>query len=185
MGLAHYKNSKVSMQDFEPVYLSLFEVILTPPPTVDKWDYVLEQITKISGLATDQTPEAGSEQTYKGVKRRFAAALPPATTVDLTLGFNVNIDDSLSMISYKGLRKWSDLIWNPLSGAMSLKKDYIGGPLTVFLNNKINEPIRQWIFPKVWMTSSIPQMELDYSDGAAIYSMEATFAADYFEDITL
>lgn len=183
-GLSHYRNSKISMQNFEPVYMNLFEVILTPPSTVDSWDYVLEEITKISGMTTDQIPGAGVEQIYKGAKRRFSGALPDTTVVDLTIGFNVNVDDNLSIISYKGLRKWSDLIWNPLTGAMMLKKDYIGGPLTVFLMNKVREVLREWIFPVVWPTTPLPEQGLDYSDGNAIYGVEMTFAADFWDDLS-
>ena len=183
-GHKHYRNSKVSMSNFEPVYLNLFEVILTPPPSVDKWEYVLEQITKISGMTTDQIPGAGVEQSYKGAKRRFAGALPDTTTVDLTIGFNVNVDDDASMIAYKGMRNWSNLIWNPLTGVMMLKKDYIGGPLTVFLHNKIDNVLREWIFPVVFPTSPLNDMGLDYSDGNAIYSVESTFAADFWDDMS-
>jgi hypothetical protein len=183
-GLAHYKNSKISMNNWEPVYMNLFEVVITPPPTVDKWDYVLEEVNKIAGMATDQTPPAGVEQSYKGAKRRFSNSLADSTVVDLSIGFFVNIDDNLSLIAYKGLQNWCKLIWNPLSGAMTLKKDYVGGPLTVFLHNRAGEVFRQWIFPTVWPTASLPEMALDYADGAASYQIDITFAADYWEDMS-
>jgi hypothetical protein len=66
---------------------------------------------------------------------------------------------------------------------MLLKKDYVGGPINVFLHNKVMDVLRQWVFPVVWPISSLPPMELDYADGAAIYSMEMTFAADFWEDM--
>lgn len=182
-GYAHYKNSKISMNNWEPVPLNLFEVIITPPPTVDKWDYVLEQITKIEGMATDQTPPAGIEQIYKGAKRRFSNNFPDATTVDLTVGFEVNVDDELSMIPYRGLRNWCDLVWNPLNATMKTKKNYIGGPINIFLYNREDEVIRQWIFPVVWPTSSLPAIGLDYTQGSGKYELSMNFAADYYEDM--
>lgn len=182
-GLKHYKNSKISMNNFEPVYLNLFHVLITPPPTVDKWDYVLEEIQSVSGLTTDQTPGALIEQTYKGAKRRFSAPLPESTTVDIAINFHVNVDDNLSMIAYKGLRKWCNLIWQPLTGAMTLKKDYIGGPMNVFLTTRDEQVLRQWVFPVVWPITSIQEMGFSY-DSTEAYAMDMTFAADYWDDMT-
>ena len=180
---SHYTNSKVSMQQFEPVYNNLFDAIITPPKLITSgWDYVLESVTKVNGMTTDTLPGI-VEQTFKGAKRRFAGALAESTTVDLVIGFNVNVADDLSLISYNGLRKWSDLIWNPRTGAMMLKKDYTGGPMTVFLKNKIGEVLREWVFPTIWPMSALPAIDLDYSDGGAIYSVEMSFAADYWDDI--
>ena len=183
-GHAHYKNSQISMNNYQPVHLNLFQVIITPPPFVAKWQYVLEEITKISGLATDQTPPAGIEQTYKGAKRSFSNSLADTTVVDLTIGFQVNADEENSMIAYAGMKEWCNAVWNPLNATMKLKKNYIGGPITVFLYNQEEEVIREWIFPVVWPTTPLAAMELDYADGAQIYSFEMGFRSDYWEDIT-
>lgn len=189
-GLAHYKNSKISMANYEPVYLNLFEVIITPPADAtrftDEKELVLEEITKISGLVTDVVADSAVEQVYKGAKRRFANSFAPQTTVDLVIGFNVNVkSDDNSLIAYKSLREWCDLIWNPLTGGMSLKSTYIGGPLTVLLHNKANDVLREWVFPTIWPKTAPAEMSLEYGDGAAIYSTEITFCADYWEDVTV
>lgn len=187
-GTPHYKNSKISMNNWEPVYTNLFEILLTLPVAIqgEPVDLLLEEVTKISGLATDQTPPAGVEQIFKGAKRRFANALPDATTVDLSLDFNVNLNDDNSAFAYKTLRKWADLVWDPLRATMMLKKDYVGGPMTVSLFNRINDTFRQWTFPTIWPTTSLPPIDLDYSSGSGFYAISGwTVASDYWEDVSL
>lgn len=183
-GLPHYKNAHVAMEKWEPVYLNLFEVLLKPPESVDGWEWVMDNVTKISGLDVEKTP-GPVEQMYKGAKRRFAGGFPDSTTADLTIGFEVNLNSSNSMYVYKGLRKWTDLIFDPLTGAMTLKVDYAGGPLTASLYNRKGDIFRQWIFPVVFPMSSLPLMELDYSSGGSVWQMDVTFAADYWEDISI
>lgn len=184
-GMPHYVNSTASMNNFEPVFLSTFNVLITPPALVDGWDFVLEQITKVSGMATDKLPGADVVQKFKGVDRRFSGNLPSETTVDIEVEFNVNINDDNSMYVYKAMRKWCDLIWNPLTGSRVLKKDYVGGPMIVSLYNRIGQVTRQWIFPTIWPIEPIPAMDLDYSDGSAIYGpLTMKFASDYWSDIS-
>jgi len=183
-GYPHYKNSHAAMQLWEPVYLNLFEVLLTPPPSVDNWDYVMENVKTVSGLDVEKVPGL-VEQIYKGAKRRFSAAYPDSTTADIAMSFEVNLDDSNSMYVYKGLRKWCDLIFDPLTGGMVLKKDYVGGPLIVTLHNRAADVIRQWIFQVVWPMQALNMMDLDYSTGSNIYSVDMTFAADYWDDLSV
>mgnify|MGYP001145670903 CR=1 FL=1 len=186
-GLPHYKNSKAAMNLYEPVYLNLFEVTIVPPKAVSSWgELVIENIRSIKGLEVDKVPDAAVEQIYKGAKRRFAASLPDSTTVDISITFEVNLNENNSMYVYKALKEWCDLIFDPLTGAMTLKKDYVGGPLTVSIYNRVGDIFRQMVFPNVWPKSNIPPLDLDYSDGKAIYTInDFQFAADYWENIII
>ena len=94
-GLPHYRNSVSGMANWEPVYTSTYQVQITPPEKVGSWaDFLMEEVKNVGGLETDQIPEASVEQNYKGVKRRFAGNLPPATTADIVVGFNVNVNEN-------------------------------------------------------------------------------------------
>ena len=114
-GLPHYRNSKASMNRFEPVYNAQFEVTLQPPPAVADWALVMEQVLKVGGVDVNRVP-AVVEQKYKSAKRSFAGGIVDNTTVDVQLDFEVNLNDSNSMYVYKALRKWCDLIYDPLTG---------------------------------------------------------------------
>lgn len=184
-GLPHYRNSKTSMENWEPVYLNLFQVVFTPPPLVSSWDYVVENITRVSGLTVEQ--QAGIvEQRFKGAKRSFAGALGENTTVDISIDFNVNLNDNNSMFTYKALRRWCDLVWDPLTGAQLLKKDYVGGPLVISLYNKIGQVSRQWTFPQVFPLRPLPAMDLAYETGTNIYQIQGFgFRSDYWDDVSV
>ncbi len=183
-GLPHYKNAHVAMEKWEPVYLNMFEILLKPPKAVDSWEWVMDNVKSIGGMETDKTPDASVTQSYKGASRRFAAGFPESTTVDLTVEFEVNLNESNSMYVYKGLRRWCDIIWDPLTGAMSLKRDYAGGPMTVSIYNRKGDIFRQWIYPVLWPKQSLPAMDLSYEPSDA-WKISMVFAADYWEDMSL
>ena len=131
-GLPHYSSSKASVNKFEPVFLNQFEVTISPPVGVisvqgnpGSGNILLEQVTNISGLQVDQNAGEITQQ-YKFAKRYYAGAAPQRTGLDVTTSFEVNLDDNNSMYVFKILRQWSDLIYNPITGAMGLKKDYTG-----------------------------------------------------------
>ena len=186
MSLPHYRNSKSSMSSYEVVYLNQFEVVLTPPAGIDPGtgnngqNLLLEQVKKVSGLELDKNPGV-VEQHYKFAKRRYAGAKPETTTLDITIDFEVNLNEANSMFTFKTMRQWSDLVYNPMTGAMGLKKDYTGsGIITIF--NKAGDIFRRVRLPVMWPMSAINAMELDYQS-TEIYSLSVTFAADFYEDV--
>jgi len=184
-GLPHYRNAKAAMNLFEPVYQNLFEITVTPPAGITGWDQlVIDNVKKVGGLDVEKTP-ALVEQIYKGAKRRFSAAFPDDTAVTLTVDFEVNLNDQNSMYVYKALRAWCDLIFDPLTGAMTLKKNYVGGPMVVSVHNRKGDIFRQYTFPVIWPASAITSLELDYSTGATIWSVTMSFAADYWNDSSI
>lgn len=187
-GTAHYRNSKISTGLYEPVYNNLFDVLLTFPAAIagEPVDLVLEEVTKVTGLAVDQTPATAVEQIYKGAKRTFPNALPESTTVNVGLEMQVNLNEANSMFAYKALRKWTDLIWDPLRGTMNLKRDYVGGPMIVSLYNRKGDVFRQYTFPTVWPMTSIPPIDMDYTSGANIYTLGTIeFRSDFWDDVSL
>ena len=96
--LPHYKNSKAGMEQFEPVYTNLFQISLIPPPGVTIWDkeLIIENVTKVSGLNVEQMPAAVT-QSFKGHKRSYAGSYVDATFVDITIDFEVNVNNDNSM----------------------------------------------------------------------------------------
>ena len=184
-GFGHYRNSPININRWEPVFTNLFDVTIQPPSLVaDKWgQLVLDSILKVGGLETEKMPGI-VEQKFKGHTRRFQSSVPESTTVDITIGFAVNVDDSNSVYVYNALRAWSDLVYDPLTGAMTNKVDYSGGPMTVSLHTRVGDIFRQWKFPWIWPMAPLPPIELDYT-AADPWEMEVVFAADYWEDNTL
>ena len=186
-GLPHFSSSKASINKFEPVFLNQFEVTISPPPAIPapqgnpgNGNILLEQVTKVSGLQVDQNP-LEITQAYKFAKRYYAGAAPARTGLDVDIEFEVNLDDNNSMYVFKILRQWSDLVYNPLTGAMGLKKDYTGNILlNVF--NKQGDVFRRINLRDCFPMSAIPEMALNYTQ-TGIYKLNVTWAVDYFDDV--
>ena len=178
-GLPHYQNSLFGINKYEPVYLNQFEVLITPPAAVLGGPILVEQVTSISGLGVDKTP-AATQQKYKFAVRNYAGAKPESTVFDLTVNFTVNLNDANSMYVFKTLRQWTDLIYNPLTGAMGLKRDYTGTiVLSVF--NKQGDVFRRITCRDCFPISPIGAMEMDYS-GTELYDISLQWAVDYWDD---
>jgi len=183
-GLPHYRNSKASMNKFEPVYNAQFEVTLQPPPAVADWSLVMEQVLKVGGVEVNKLP-AVVEQKYKSAKRSFAGGMVDDTTVDVTLDFEVNLNDSNSMYVYKSLRRWCDLIYDPLTGKMGLKREYTGGPMIINYFNKNGDIFRRLTFPVCFPTTPITAIESDYSNNEVYRITGFTLRCDYWEETIL
>ena len=183
-GLPHYRNSKASMNKFEPVYNAQFEITLQPPPAVADWSLVMEQVLKVGGVEVNKQP-AVVEQKYKSAKRSFAGGMVDDTTCDVTLDFEVNLNDSNSMYVYKALRRWCDLIYDPLTGKMGLKREYTGGPMIINYFNKNGDIFRRLTFPVCFPTTPITAIESDYSNNDIYRISGFTLRCDYWEETIL
>ena len=186
-GLPHFSNSKASRDNYEPVYLNQFEVIINPPAGIPlaaqrfKGEGILAQgIKSLSGLAVDIAPSATTDQNYKFATRRYAGGEPSTTDMTLSMEFEVNLNDQNSMTVYKILRQWSDLIYNPLTGAMGIKSDYVGS-MVIQVFNKRGDVFRRIRIPSCFLSEAVNAMELDY-ETPAIYNITASWICDYWED---
>jgi hypothetical protein len=181
-GLPHYQNSLYGINKYEPVYLNQFEVLITPPGPVLGGSILLEQVTTIAGLGVDKTPTP-IDQKYKFATRNYAGAKPETTTFDLQIGFSVNLNDANSMYVFKTLRQWTDLIYNPVTGAMGLKRDYTG-TIVISVFNKQGDVFRRITCRDCFPLKAIDPMELDYT-ATELYGINMTWAVDYWDDLFL
>ena len=182
-GLPHFTNSAAGVKLYEPVYLNQFEVLITPPGPVLGGNILLEQVTTIAGLGVDKTPTP-IEQKYKFATRNYSGAKPETTTFDLQIGFSVNLNDANSMYVFKTLRQWSDLIYNPLTGAMGIKNDYVG-TIVVSIFNKHGDVFRRITCKDCFPLKALSPMNLNYTS-TEIYKIDSfPWAVDYWEDLFL
>jgi hypothetical protein len=187
-GLPHFTNSLAGINNYEPVFLNQFQVLITPPAgivdaniTFNGESILTQQVKSITGMAVDIAPAQPVEQNYKFATRRYAGGEPSTSDMNLTMEFEVNLSDTNSMTVYKILRQWSDLIYNPLTGAMGLKVDYVGSMLiTVF--NKRGDVFRRIRIPSCFISEPINAMDLDY-ETPAIYTISTSWVCDYWEDL--
>jgi hypothetical protein len=188
-GLPHYSSAKASVNKYEPVFLNQYEVLITPPAAITvpqgnptNGNILLEQVKSINGLGADITPPEITQQ-YKNAKRYYAGPKPNKTGFELEVNFEVNLDNNNSMYAYKVMRQWADLIYNPLTGALGLKKDYTG-TIVVSVFNKAGDVFRRITCKDCFIMSNLTPMNLNYTN-SEIFSLRVQWAVDYFEDTFL
>lgn len=131
---SHYRNSQAAAGMWEVVSPALFEVYFKFPNLFDNnntWDgyqqLLLEHVRSISGL-DGVTPTIGNiVQKYKFAERHYAAAGPDKTSLELTITFTMNLNNSHENYIYNMLRKWYDYVYNPQNGQTLTKKEYADG----------------------------------------------------------
>jgi len=179
-GLPHFANSQAAINNYEPIYLNQFEVIITPPEQITQnVELLVEHILTLKGLP-ELTPTDTVSQYYKFAVRKYAAAKPKQTDAQLTVTFEVNLNEDNDMYIYNILRGWSDIIYDPLNGRQGLKRDYIG-EIYVAHFNKAGDIFREWKFSPVFMFGGLTETDLDYT-GEEIYKLTAQFQADAFKE---
>jgi hypothetical protein len=168
------------MNNWEPLYLNQFEVIITPPQSVSAGvGFLVEHVKKISGIP-EITPVGTVEQFFKFAKRTYSAAKPEDTTAELEIEFEVNLGAANDMYIYNTLRQWADIHFAPDSGAQGLKSQYVG-TMSVLIHNKARQVYREFTFNPVYMMEPLKAMELDYQSDE-IYTLTAKFKADAWKE---
>ena len=188
-GLSHFTSAKAAVSLYEPVYLNQFEVILQPPYAVSNpagnagRTLLVENIVSISGLSVDKTP-IPVIQTYKFANRRYAGGAVDDSGARIRISFETNLDDNNSNYVHKTLRQWADLVYNPLTGAMGIKSTYAGGAyILINVFNKQGDVFRQLKFLNCFPITAITPMPLSYENPQGMYTINAEFRADFFDDI--
>lgn len=191
LGLSHFRNSRVSTSQMEPVYQNLFSVQLTPPPGLEdrsdeRVNIILEGVKSV-GTITASKGSAPVMQTYKFATRSFAGATPESTFIDLNIQFQLNLsydNGTPSNYTYNFLRQWVDLVYDPLTGRQGLKREYASASMTVTMHDRAGTPFWQFIFYQIFPTTGAPQPTLDYTSGSLMEGA-MTFRADWWDEASL
>ena len=197
MGLPHFKTSRVSMEMYEPVYLNLFTVEIQLPKGLtgtggisdDDKNLLLEGVQNVKGLDTNKVPDV-AQQHYKFADRSFAGSGTQTTYIDVSMDFEINVRGSAAgapdMYTLKILRRWNDLIWDPLTGRQGLKVNYVAPTVTVTMHDKANQPFWQWTLYNVFPITQLPAPELDYTNKSTPYKVSNyTLRCDYWDEVML
>ena len=179
MALPHYSNSVPSTRHWEPVYKALFEATIFPPTGGDQ-ALLLEHVKQISGLDGLNPSVTTTEQKFKQATRSYAG-FPDKTTLDLQMTFTMNLNDSNENYIYTTLRKWCNVIWNPLNGMSGMKRQYVGSMIIVQYNRD-GSIYRKIICKDVFPTGQLQVgNDLDYSATDATEA-QLTFRCDYWDE---
>jgi hypothetical protein len=170
MPLPHYTQAKASIQKFETVQPNLFEVTMLPPAGIGfDTGLVLQHVKKISGLDAINPAIEAVGQKYKFADRSYAG-MPGQTFVDLDMEFTVNLNDANEAYIYKSMQDWYKLIYDPATGEMGLKKDYVG-TIIVLQYNRAGDVFRKITFKDAFPTGNptfVNDLDYESQDPAAV-----------------
>ena len=192
MGLPHFTNiSNVgspggpgTLPD-EVVYLNLFEITFILPVLLQAQGrdpiLLLENATKVNlGGANLTAFDVGqAQQRFKYSTREFLTT-PTKTSGEITIPFQVNVNNQGSMETWATLKAWYDLVFNSQNGALHYKSDIIA---TIIVNqhDKKGVVLRRVTYQNVQI-SKLQGYSLDWSQNNIIESSQADFIYDYFID---
>tara|TARA_B110000503_G_scaffold143199_1_gene243182 strand:+ start:968 stop:1522 length:555 start_codon:yes stop_codon:yes gene_type:complete len=177
MPLPHYTQSRASSQRFEPIQPNLFELTVFSP-LGDDTGLILEQVISIGGLNALNPSIDPIQQKYKFADRSFAG-MPGQTFVDLPVNFTLNLNDANENYIYNTFRNWTNLIYDPLTGEMGLKKDYVGSMILVQYN-RAGDIYRKITFKDVFPIGQIDFVdEMNYATQDAV-ELTMTYRCDHW-----
>jgi hypothetical protein len=187
MALPHFDNvTPTATDEHEPVYPNLFEITFNFPDILglsdDDETIMMLNTTAINGHVT--TPDLNTAiQRFKYSGRLFL--MPPqaenSVVENLSINFEVNVDDAFAIKTWNYLKNWYDLAWNSQTGELHYKRD-MTGTIVVHLHDREGVVIRRIEYRNVQIKGVNGGFEdLDWSAGD-IARGSANFAADYWVD---
>jgi hypothetical protein len=165
----------------EPVYKNLFEITFILPTILQAQGrdpvLMLQQASSINFDLTEDIERA--TQRFKYSTRKFVT-VPGDTSKEVTIKFNVNVNEKGSMETWNTLKAWYDLVWNSQNGVLHYKADIIG-TLVANQHDRKGLIIRRVTFQNAQIFG-VGGMELNWSSTAEIWEVDAKFVCDYWID---
>jgi|LauGreDrversion4_2_1035121.scaffolds.fasta_scaffold17600_5 hypothetical protein len=171
----------------EVVYTNLFEITFVLPSIFSGTNYdtgankllLLENATKIDLSNLTSFEVAAKEQRFKYSTRQFQTT-PSKTSGEITIPFQVNVNNAGQMTTWTTLKAWYDLLFNSQNGTLHYKSDMVG---TIIVNqhDKKGVVLRRVTFMNCQM-SKLTGWALDWASNDIVNNVDATFLYDYFVD---
>jgi len=192
MGLPHFTNISNVVSPGGPgtlpdevVYLNLFEITFILPVLLQAQGrdpiLLLENATKVNlGGANLTAFDVGqAQQRFKYSTREFLTT-PTKTSGEITIPFQVNVNNQGSMETWATLKAWYDLVFNSQNGALHYKSDIIA---TIIVNqhDKKGVVLRRVTFQNCQL-KSLTGWDLDWASNAIVTDVTAAIVYDYFID---
>jgi len=119
----------------EVVYLNLFEITFILPVILQAQGrdplLLLENATKAPDFNPLTDFSIGNQQQRFKYSTREFLTTPTKTSGEISIPFQVNVNQSGSMETWTTLKAWYDLVFNSQNGSLHYKSDMIG---TIIVN---------------------------------------------------
>ena len=183
MPLAHFTNIESHYSKWEPIYQNLFEIDIILPDVLrpihpDATSLLLQNATKVTLPAYKDLEVV--KQFFK-YSSRICLKTPSDTSLEnINITFNVNQNDGKQMFTFRMIKDWYDLSWNNEDGSLHYKKNCVG-EMVLYQHDKEGQVIRRITYHNVLCKMFSLGDAVDWSQND-VFTCEATFAADYWED---
>ena len=169
----------------EVVYLNLFEITFILPVLLQAQNrdpiLLLQNATKVNlGGANLTAFDVGqASQRYKYSTREFLTT-PTKTSGEISIPFQVNVNQQGSMETWATMKAWYDLVFNSQNGALHYKSDIIG---TIIVNqhDKKGVVLRRVTFQNCQL-KTLSGWDLDWASNGIVPDVTGVFVYDYFID---
>ena len=169
----------------EVVYLNLFEITFILPVLLQAQNrdpiLLLQNATKVNlGGANLTAFDVGqASQRYKYSTREFLTT-PNKTSGEISIPFQVNVNQQGSMETWATMKAWYDLVFNSQNGALHYKSDIIG---TIIVNqhDKKGVVLRRVTFQNCQL-KTLSGWDLDWASNGIVPDVTGVFVYDYFID---
>ena len=190
--LPHIKNIKSGYEYYDPVHNSIFEVNFTVPSALQKVftqsspdgivHLLSEQVTEVSGLEALQKTTAAGSQKFHGVDVSFLNPTLDNTFADITVKFNLNLRKITDNFVLRLFKEWARVSYDLMTGARSLKADYVAQSMTIAEANRDGTIWRAYSFKDIMVTNIQGLQSLNYTSSEP-QSLDVTFRSDYWEEV--
>ena len=187
--LPHFTSSKRAMDLHEPIFQNRYAVTLMPPAGLKtdeaEVNIVLEGVQTVSGLNV-QLGTTPVTTNYKLAEAQYASQ-PGQTHLELSIEFQLHAlpgQGTVDNYTFKFLRRWFDLIHDPLTGRQSIKADYAAPYMIITLFDRRDVPYWQWVCYNVWPSAGLNGPTLNYKS-TDVLNETITFQADYCDETIL
>jgi hypothetical protein len=182
--MPHFRHSAAGVNNWEPIFLNQFDVIISPPRAITGSGYYVdiltEQVKAVTGIP-EMLPTGVIEQKYMWATRSYSKPTPETSVANLEISFEVNLNNRNSMYVYEMMREWAEVQFNPRLSLHGTKSDY-GGEMTIIMYNKAHRLFRQFNFKGVFLYEPFNPMDLDYLSDS-IYVMTVKFRSDMWNEV--
>jgi hypothetical protein len=169
----------------EVVYLNLFEITFILPVILQAQGrdpiLLLENATKAPIGTTNLTAfdVTNVQQRFKYSTREFLTT-PTKTSGEITIPFQVNVNQQGAMEQWTTMKAWYDLLFNSQNGSLHYKSDMIG---TIIVNqhDKKGVILRRVTYQNCQL-KTLSGWDLDWATNGIVNEVSATFVYDYFID---
>lgn len=187
----HITHVQAGLERWDPMFQSIFEVILSAPTALSKQKGIEgdkgvikllpEHVTEVSGLdALQKTPAAG-QQKFMGVDVSFLNPVLDNTYAEITIQFNLNLNKTNSPEILLFFKEWARLNYDISSGDRSLKEDYTADTVIINEANRNGDIWRKVTLRNVILTAYSGLDSLSYESNE-IRKLSVTLRADYWDE---